>query len=187
MWLFYLSLVDKEIDRLNFDDIYHKYSDSVFKYVYKILGNQQDAEDAVQETWVKVVENMGVFQDKCDNVIRAYIMRIARNQSITVLRKRKRDEKLIREIDVVDTAQEAWVGEREFFALCSKHDEKTLYECIRSLDSIYSEVLVYYYLHEFSIKDISKLLNIKESAVRKRLSRGREKLAHMLVGRGLYD
>ena len=90
--MFCLGMFTAEIDQINFEWIYRKYYDSVFRRAYKILHNQQDTEDVVQETWTKVLENIEMFRGKNDQTIGAYIMRIARNQSITVLRKRGREK-----------------------------------------------------------------------------------------------
>ena len=90
--MFCLGMFTAEIDQINFERIYRKYYDSVFRRAYTILHNQQDTEDVVQETWTKVLENIEMFRGKNDQAIGAYIMRIARNQSITVLRKRGREK-----------------------------------------------------------------------------------------------
>lgn len=187
MFMLYLTLIDEEIDSINFERIYRKYYDGVFRRVYKMLMNQEDTEDVVQETWLKVLENIQIFRGQTDWAIGAYIMRIARNQSITVLRKRGRDRKLMCDMGVLEANNAELIEESDFFHLCDEQEKEVLIECVRSLDTIYSDVLVYYYLYEYSVKDVAKLLDISEDAVRKRLSRGRTMLAKLLKRRGIYE
>lgn len=185
--MFYLTLLDEEIDQINFERIYRKYYDDVFRRVYKILMNQEDTEDVVQETWMRTLENIQIFRGKSDWAIGAYIMRIARNQSITVLRKKGREKKLMCNIALLESEDHDYIDESEFFNLCDEQEKEVLLECIRSLETIYSDVLVYYYLHEYSVKEIAKILDIKEDAVRKRISRGRVMLAELLKRRGFHE
>ncbi len=69
------------------------------------------------------------------------------------------------------------------FNVCDKMDVSTISKCIDSLDEIYSDVLNYFYLHDHTVKEISKILKLKEVTVRARLTRGRIKLLQMLEGR----
>ena len=185
--MFCMGMFTAEIDQINFERIYRKYYDSVFRRAYTILHNQQDTEDVVQETWTKVLENIEMFRGKNDQAIGAYIMRIARNQSITVLRKRGREKKLIGYVGISEADEMDIVDESELFCICDEQEKDMIIECMRSLDTIYSDVLVYYYLYEYSVKDIAKLLDVTEAAVWKRLSRGRAMLIKMLKRRGLHE
>ena len=107
-------------------------------------------------------------------------MRIARNEAISLCRKRNKEQSLISDFALVDT-----ISENDFFASLENHSEDFIVECIKSLDSIYSDVLVYYYLYHYSVNDIAKLLMISEDAVRKRIFRGRDKLAQLLGKEGI--
>ena len=69
-----LSLIDDEYDRMNFERIYTKYADDVFKRICKLLKNKQDAEDVMQETWLTVAENIEFYRAKEEGSIRAYML-----------------------------------------------------------------------------------------------------------------
>ena len=90
-------------------------------------------------------------------------------------------------IALLESEDHDYIDESEFFNLCDEQEKEVLLECIRSLETIYSDVLVYYYLHEYSVKEIAKILDIKEDAVRKRISRGRVMLAELLKRRGFHE
>ncbi len=182
MLMLFLSMLDEEIDRTNFESFYHKYADSVFRRIYGILKNRQDTEDIVQETWLKVVENIALFRGRDEKMVRSYIMRVAVNASISLLRTRNQEETMITDMDAVDMADD-----RDLFTACEGQSVAVIVECIHSLGDIYSGVLVYFYLYHYTPKEIAKLLDMKEITVRKRIERGREKLIKLLIGRGIYD
>lgn len=181
-----LSLIDDEYDRINFERIYTQYADDVFKRISKLLNNMQDAEDVMQETWLAVAENIEFYRTKDESSIKAYILRIAKNRSITLYHTRKKEEKLRCDIDSAD-----WTDNYDYetilFNVCDKVDVSIISKCIDSLDEIYSDVLNYFYLHDHTVKEISKILKLKEVTVRARLARGRIKLLQMLEGRDLND
>lgn len=97
-----LSLLDDEYDRMNFERIYAKYADDFFKRICKLLKNKQDAEDVMQETWLSVAENIEFYRAKEEGSIRAYILRIAKNQSITLYHVRQKEEQLRCDMNFVD-------------------------------------------------------------------------------------
>ena len=58
MLMFYLTMLDDEADRLVFGQIYLNCAKDMYKRAYRILHKKEDAEDAVQDTWEYVYENM---------------------------------------------------------------------------------------------------------------------------------
>lgn len=180
MLMFYLSMIDEEVDRLNFERIYHKYHDDIFRRTLYILKNQEDAQDAMQETWIGVLKCIKKLRDKDDASIRAYIMKIARNQSVSILRTKRKEEVLMCDIDLADMADD-----RELFRLCDDQDVSGILACIEQLSDTYSDVLKFYYFYKHSLKEISKLFNISEDTAWTRLRRGKKMLIELLKERGL--
>ena len=180
MLFIYLSAIENEDTRITFERIYRKYYAVVYRRIYKILKNKQDTEDMSQENWFKTVKNFDLLLGKSEITIISYIMRIARNEAISLCRKRNKEQSLISDFALVDT-----ISENDFFASLENHSEDFIVECIKSLDPMYSDALVYYYLYRYSVNDIAKLLMISEDAVRKRIFRGRDKLAQLLGKEGI--
>lgn len=179
-------LLDEECDKMTFRALYDALGDDVFRRIYGLVGNKQDAEDIMQETWLAVAKNIKFYHMKdCDSA-RAYILRIAKNRSITFYREKKKERDLL-----CDADPEALYDDCDFetilFDICNKTDVAIICECILSLDEIYSDVLNYYYLHDHTVKEISKMLKLKEVTVRARLSRGRIRLLQLLEGRNLNE
>ena len=180
MLLIYLSMIEDEDTRVHFERIYRKYYDGVYRRIYKIVKNKQDAEDVSQETWLKAVKHFDRLKGKRETTVIAYIMRIARNESISLLRSRNKVTEMQTDDDLSEVADE-----NDFFCKLESHSEDYIVDCIKSLDAIYSDVLVYYYLYHYSVDAIAELLEISEDATRKRISRGRAQLAVLLNKEGI--
>ena len=173
-------------DRSFFEQIYDKFADDVFRRALRILKNKQDAEDAMQNTWTSVAKNISFFRAKEDTAIRAYLLRIARNQSITILRANQKEEAYFSDADILGLPDGDNV-ESKLFEACDDMDVCEIQDCMRSLPASYRDILILYYLHENSTREIAALLNMNESTVRTRLSRGRERLIRLMERRRSHD
>ena len=180
MLLLYKSMLENENTRIQFERIYRKYYDGVHRRIYKILKNKQDTEDISQETWLKVVKHYTILEKKGEATVIAYIMRIAKNESISLIRRRQKEAQYMTHSDIQNV-----LCEEDFFSVLEHHTEEAIIDCIKSLDAAYSDALVYHYLYHLPIEAISELLEISEDAARKRISRGRAKLAALLNREGI--
>jgi RNA polymerase sigma-70 factor (ECF subfamily) len=180
MLMFYLAAIVEEDDRQLFEKIYIRYSDDIFRRVYGIVKNQADAEDVVQDTWQKLCEHIEEMRGKEDRSVRAYIMSIAKNRSFDLLRRRKREMTVEDDIGSFDIADET-----AFFDACEKCTVEQILECMKELGEIYCDVLVYYYFHKHTLKEIALFMGINESTVGSRLTRGRAKLIELMKRRGI--
>ena len=179
--LFYLSLIDGESDQTEFERIYRQYEKTVFKKILHILRNQHDAEDVMQEVWIKVAKNISLFSDMTDAVAFSYIMKIATNQAISFFRKQKNNEISLTEENLDET-----VCDEALFAACDGVDIEEISNCFAALPTIYRDILSLYFFHEHNTTQISRLLDMKESTVSSRLNRGRKLLIELLERRGIH-
>lgn len=83
----------KEGDILAFDKVYDLYSHKLFSFVFKILKNEDEADDIVQEVFVKIWESRNKLNDY--KLLNSYIFTIAYNNSIDLIRKRINNKKYI--------------------------------------------------------------------------------------------
>jgi len=180
------ALLDDECDGMTFKNLYDAYGDDVFRRIYGLVGNMQDAEDIMQEVWLAVAKNIKFYHMKDGISARAYILRIAKNHSITFYREKKKEKERLCDADL-ELLYDGCDQETLLFDICNKTDAAIICECILSLDEIYSDVLNYYYLHGHTVKEIAKLFHLKEVTVRARLARGRVKLLKLLEGRNLNE
>ena len=183
MLAFYLSTLDEKIDKMDFEQIYLKFHDDVLKRIQNILKNEEDIKDVVQLTWLTVLKNMSLFQNKDEQSIKAYIIAIARNQSISIIRKRRKEADLFHQIES-ETAER--ISDEDFFDMCEAEGISRVVECINMLGYAQKEVIILYYLYHHSLKDIANILNISEVVAKSRWSHGRNRLMKLLIERGIY-
>ena len=95
---------------------------------------------------------------------KTWFIRILLNECYAILRKRNRETIYHEEISKEEMAQ---------------HEYSDLYQKLMELEIEYRLPLVLYYLNQYTVKEISQMLNLGESAVKMRLSRGRKKMRQM--------
>jgi RNA polymerase sigma-70 factor (ECF subfamily) len=149
-----------------FRNMMELYGNKLLGTCYLILRDREEAEDVVQETFVRVFGNIRGFNGKSS--LYTWIYRIAINLSRDMLRKRSYDLNLNEEI----------IGEEDTFERVEHRLElEDLKVRLSGLSPIYREVLVLFYYQDLSIAEISDLLKEKEGTIKSRLSRGRRVLA----------
>lgn len=139
------------------------HSNSMFRAAYAVLKNRSDAEDAVQEAFIRLIEKQPGFSD--DEHARAWLLRVTINLSKNMLKAswRKNEPEI----------QEASYAENE--------PDEVLF-CVMKLEENYRTVIHLYYYEGYSIKEIASILKLPSATVRTRLKRGRAKLKKMLEG-----
>ena len=184
MLLFFLSLIETEEERNQFEKIFELYKDTMFYEALSILGKTDDAEDAVQQTFYKLALNTQWLKDTEDitsHKTRAYLVISVGNTAKTEYVRRKQRRAAAISIDEMDEEiSDGGYGENE---ILKNVDLKELTGLIWKLPETDRHVLLLKYTHDRSDKEISLLLRINNAAVRKRLERARKKLEIMLRNR----
>ncbi|HBS44380.1 MAG TPA: RNA polymerase subunit sigma-24 [Paenibacillus sp.] len=145
---------------------YEIYSDMLFRIALVHLGSRQDAEEATQDTFIKLIEKAPKFKDAEHQ--KAWLIRVITNHCKTLLGRgwRKREVKLENaEPIVVDTPEDL-----------------ALLQLVMAMPMKYKTVIHLYYYEDYPIQEISKILQISQSAVKMRLQRGRQLLKLELEG-----
>ena len=186
MLTMYLSVIDIESEKLDFEKFYRLYKDDVYAYARSLLKTREDAEDASQNTWLWLAKNHKVFRVKDERSVKISLMRVVRSRAIDIYRKNKRDEKLRTQEEQSFLFFNKNEDEDAILCdICEKEDVTVIVSCIKALDEHYRDVLNLYYLNHSSTGEIANILHIKESTARQRLTRGRQKLIALLKERGL--
>ncbi len=176
MLIMYLGAIDTESDRIKFEQIYKKYNGLVYYIALKMLKGNAEAEDAMQETFLRLTKHLDKFDDISSHKTKRYIVIVVENICRDVLKRRKKHPML--------SFDEAIHVEPTFNQAEENILEKASAELIRTamseLPSIYRDVIILRYVDELSDNEISRLLKISAAAVRKRLQRARQMLAAAL-------
>ena len=168
--VFYIKRV-KAGDISAFFAIVSNYQKMVFTIVHKIVGNKEDAEDIMQEIFVKVYKSLDKFKEESE--FSTWLYRIAYNTTISELRKRRIS--FISINDNLNAVNEVINDEDEF----NLNEIKLQYldEVLKQLPPNEIFLVTLYYFREQSIEAISKISNLSVANVKVKLHRIRKKIA----------
>jgi RNA polymerase sigma-70 factor (ECF subfamily) len=168
--LFYIQKV-KTGDIRSFSAIVSKYQNMVFTIVLKIVESKEDAEDIMQEIFIKVFKSLQQFRE--DAEFSTWLYRIAYNTTLSELRKRKLFFTSID--DVVISVNESFIedNKEEEIEIKLQYLDKALQKLLP--DEIF--LLTLHYMDGQSVENIGKISNLTVSNVKVKLHRIRKKLA----------
>lgn len=136
----------------------------MYRVAYRILQNQEDAKDAVGEAIVKAYEKIDLLRN--EDRLEAWIMQIVLNVSKNMRIRRSRE--VYGETEKILKQREVW----------DHHDE--LWDIIEKMPPKYGDVLHLFYYEEYTMDEISEILNVPVGTVKSRLNRGKERLKKLL-------
>lgn len=174
-------------DRVDFEREALQYATSLYTAALHMTRNRADAEDLVQETYLKAYKAYGQFTEGTN--LRAWLHRILTNTFINSYRKKKRrpreieladdvgDLYMYRRIVASDAAKETRSAEEQVFdSLKGAHVRRA----INSLPEAYRMAVLLADIQGFSYKEIAAMLDIPIGTVMSRLHRGRKALQRVL-------
>ncbi|WP_405111351.1 RNA polymerase sigma factor [Paenibacillus sp. FSL K6-1217] len=145
---------------------YEVYAEMLYRIALVHLGSRQDAEEATQDTFIKLMEKAPVFKD--DEHQKAWLIRVITNHCKNLLGRgwRKREVKL-EGVEPITS---------------DNPEELAILQLVLALPVKYKAVIHLYYYEDYPVQEISRILQISESAVKMRLQRGRQLLRLELEG-----
>jgi len=163
-----------EGDREAFSSLYQRHHRSVFTYALHMSGDQQAAEDVMQETFTGLMESARSYDAERAPVI-AFLLGIARNQ---VLRRLRYEH---RYLTLVDADVEALSASENSSQLTIRNEiVETVRKSVLSLPAHYREVVVLCELQEMTYEEAASVLACPVGTVRSRLNRARKMLIEKL-------
>mgnify|MGYP003367417717 CR=1 FL=1 len=147
-----------EFDNQRFDDLYQKYAGIVFRTAYNFLLNKDDAEDIVQEVFIKYFISNKTFND--DNHEKAWILTVTANLSKNVLRSKSRQN-----LELDDTIK---IVDHKF--------DKAIEEAMKELNANQRLVIYLFYYEQIPIKNIARIMKSNENTVKSHLLRAKSKM-----------
>ena len=174
----------REGDTKAFSELVRRYEGKIFRLAMHITQNREDAEDVLQETFLKAYEHLDQFQG--NSKFYTWIVRIAVNQALMKLRKRKTD-KTVSIDETIDTGEDtvareiaAWDENPE--QRYSREEMNTiLSSAVDSLAPPYRAVFVLRDVEDLSTEETAEALNLSIPAVKSRLLRARLQLRDKLT------
>jgi RNA polymerase sigma-70 factor, ECF subfamily len=174
----------REGDRKAFAELVRRYENKIFRLGLHITQNREDAEDVLQETFLKAYEHLDQFQG--NSKFYTWIVRIAVNQALMKLRKRKSDKSVSLD-ESIDTGEDTVA--REIAAWEESPEQrysreeigKILSSAVDSLTDPYRAVFVLRDIEDLSTEETAEALGLSIPAVKSRLLRARLQLRDKLT------
>lgn len=168
----YFSVLDTDEEKCRFEQLYIKFRREMFAVAYGILGNREDAEDAVHQAFLNIANHFEKVNRIPSQEIRAYIVIIIRNAAINIYNGNKRRAQRSAELEESTVYVDEDILERFSY--------EELVREISMLPQIYKDMMFLRYLEEFSPKEIASQLGISVDAVYKRDERAKKLLLEAL-------
>ena len=174
-------------DAAALEELVSRYEDRVYNLAYRMLGNKEDAEDVLQDTFLNAVRGLDSFKGKSS--FSTWLYRVAANAALTKIRKRSRREKSESEFldDVYSVRQAAHSGvvltdwsTNPATSLLDEEARKELQKAIGELPEIYKAVFVLRDVQGLPAAEVAEVLGLSVAAVKSRLHRARLYLRNRL-------
>ena len=172
-------------DRQEFARLVDAYSPAIYRLALKMLGDAQDAEDVLQNTFLQAFRHLAGFEGRSS--LSTWLYRIAANEALMLLRKRRPETTLTDSLpeepdapdEPVEFSERCCLPEEE---LLSAEARRHLDEAIRRLPESLRVVFLLRDIEGLSIQETAEALNLSETAVKTRLLRARLRLRETLSG-----
>lgn len=138
------------------------YGNSLYRLCTVMLKNREDAQDAVQDCFLRYITKAPVFADADHE--KAWLLRVATNICNDMLRKRK---------------HESFLTLDDIRNVSSSEDNAQILGLLVSLEEKYRIIIHLHYVEGYGVNELSAMLGITSSAAKKRLQRGRDKLREL--------
>ncbi|WP_461868026.1 RNA polymerase sigma factor [Faecalimonas sp.] len=178
----YLKTLETPEEKLKFEELYFLYKDKMYAIAFKILHNENDAEDIVHESFKAIIEHFEKINDISCHKTWNYIVTIVKNKSFTLYQKKKHQE---------TSSYEDWTEVEMNFTPEKVTEERELAEIlaelIRNLPFPYKEVLYLQYYNSLSGEEIAKFIDKTPAHVRKISQRAKAMVKEELLKRGIQN
>lgn len=156
-----------KISEKQFDYVYNEYAKELYNIAYGYTRNRDDSIDIMQNAYVVLLESNKKFES--NEHIKYFLIRVTINESLDLLKSASK-KRVIKNNDVVVNFPETKKEELPY----------DLSEIVNTLPEKYKTIIILHYYDDRKIKDISYVLKISESAVKKRLERARNLIKEII-------
>ena len=170
--LIYMMMLETPEEKSLFEQIYLEYRGLMYHVAYEILHNEQDAEDAVHQAFIKIAENIKKIDGPVCPKTHSYVVTIVEHQAIDQYRRLQKHPsvELIEEIQGTNAHYEG---------------DNDLTKCILKLPARYREMILLRYHHGYTVREIAKILGLSLPAAIKLDQRAKNKLKKLCEEAGI--
>ncbi|MGJ8693446.1 MAG: RNA polymerase sigma factor [Thalassotalea sp.] len=154
-----------------FEHLFKLFKQSVLHYAYKVSADTQIAQDASQNSWIKVAKNLKSLKDP--RAFKSWLFQLTHWQILDLLRKQKKEQNCI-------NLDEALEDKTFVFEPPETDQHGELYFYINQLENIDKQAIHLFYLEQMSLQEISIVLAVPVGTIKSRLNRARNHLKAQL-------
>lgn len=170
--LIYLAMIDSDADKSKFEIIYNSYKNLMLYQANKILGDTNDTEDVVHESFLKIIKIIDQIEvAKCPKT-RNLVVTIVERTAIDLYRRRKK-------VPII-AMDEEYINVPEPKDIEYLHDKADLSAAMAMLPTRYREVLLLRYDSGFTEAEVAVILSMTQENVHKTVQRAKKKLGEIL-------
>lgn len=168
------ALSDNNDEICLIERLFNDYERMMFHYSLKYLGNKTDAEDAVSETFLRIIKNISKISNSDELQIKGYLFVTLKNIIFDILKERKIiSEAALSENEEIGTDD----VEITYF---SKQNIECLKEAFEKLPEQYRSILLFNVKYEMTITEIASVLGLTYSAAQKKLCRAKQRFKELI-------
>ena len=187
MLTLYLAYLDDVNDKKLFEEIYYSYRKQMVTFAITLLGNEDDAQDAVGDVFLRIAQKnwdtVRAIENKSD--LRNYLLKATKNTSLNKIKGKKKENVSLDSVTEYDIAGIKNLSDDTFLeVICSKFEYDKVVEAIHSLNEKYRDAMYCYYVMEMTVSQTAKSLTQKLSATKQQLVRGKKMLLDLLGKKG---
>lgn len=172
MLMFFLSVIESEEEKEKFTILYNTWRKDMYYRAYNILSDYDLTEDALQDAFLYIAQNIHKIDDPASIATRSYLLLTTSSQAKKILRDRRE----IVDSTIVDS-YEGVSTEDDFF---DQFDLSALIDSIKSLREEFRTPLLLKFAGGHTGAEIAKMLGLSDVAVRKRIERAKKMLNNIL-------
>lgn len=188
MLALYLAYLDDNNDKKLFEDIFLSYRKQMVTFAISILGDEDDAQDAVGDVFLRIAQkNWDVVREiKNETDLRNYLLKATKNTSLNKVKAKKKENVSLGTIMEYDMDGIKDLSDDTFLeVICNKVEYDKIVQAIRLLNEKYRDVMYCHYVIEMTVPEVAKSLNQTLSATKQQLVRGKKMLLSLLGIKGV--
>lgn len=172
-----LIILAKQGDLAAFEELVYLYEKPIYNYLLRMLGHSQNAEDATQDTFIKLFKSFKNVDPS--RKFSSWVYKIATNTALDLIRKHKSapTSDLTEEFDNIS---ETDLTVDPYYMVEAVVDAEIIQKHLQKLSIIQRSVVLLYYYKDFSLNEISEQLNMPVGTIKTHLFRGRKALKQFI-------
>ena len=177
-----IKFSDKELmlkfqngDELAYNELVNRYKNKLLNFIYRYFGSKDDAEDILQETFIKLYYKKDYYKPISE--FSTWIYTIAANLSKTELRKRKRRKtSQLSEMGVENKEFDIRYEDDTDLEINTEYNEHEINKAIQDLETPFRTAFILRDIQELSYEEISKITEVPLGTIKSRINRARVQL-----------